>query len=86
MIKDSNKAAKSPKQIISPHKAQPNWRKPFGMMIILLTGLGVAFLIATQADYIGSLHIAVQTIIYIIVGIGWIFPIRPILRWMESGG
>ena len=27
----------------------------------------------------------VQTIAYIVLGIAWIFPIMPLIRWMEGG-
>lgn len=67
-----------------PHY-QPSWRKPFGMGLILAIIIGWAFLIASFNQQIGQLHIALQLILYAIAGIVWILPMKPLLRWMETG-
>ena len=64
---------------------QPSWRKPFGMGLILAI-IGIwAFLIASLNGQIGMLPIWAQIIIYAIAGIVWIMPLKPLLRWMETG-
>lgn len=64
---------------------QPSWRKPAGMIAILAIIAFWAILIASNADLIGQLHWIIQAVFYIIAGIIWIFPVRPLLTWMETG-
>jgi hypothetical protein len=64
---------------------QPTWRKPAGMLAILLIILVWAVLIVSASEFIGQLHILLQSVIYLIAGIIWIAPMRPLLIWMETG-
>ena len=68
----------------SPLK-QPSWRKPAGMLAILLIILIWSVIVVSASEFIGAQHIAVQTIIYLVAGIIWIAPMRPLLIWMETG-
>lgn len=63
----------------------PTWRKPAGMIAILLLILVWIVLVATFSREIGSLHVLVQLVIYLVLGIVWILPLKPLLRWMELG-
>jgi hypothetical protein len=63
----------------------PSWRKPAGMLLILLLIVVWAGLIVSQADHISALPGLVQIPIYVVAGIIWIFPLKPLLRWMELG-
>ena len=63
----------------------PSWRKPVGMLLILLLILVWAMLVASQAGRIALLPRAVQAIVYLVAGIAWIAPLKPLLRWMELG-
>lgn len=71
--------------IPKPTSPQPTWRKPAGMLLILLLILVWAGLIVSQADRIGALPRLIQLPIYLIAGIVWILPLKPLLRWMELG-
>jgi len=64
---------------------QPTWRKPAGMLAILLIILVWAVLIVSASEYIGQLHILLQSIVYLIAGVIWIAPMRPLMIWMETG-
>jgi hypothetical protein len=64
---------------------EPNWRRPAGIAAILLLILVWAVLVATFAGQIGRLPILVQALFYIIVGIAWIAPLKPLLRWSQTG-
>ena len=70
--------------VTSPLK-QPSWRKPAGMLAILLIILIWSVIVVSASEFIGAQHIAVQTIIYLVAGIIWIAPMRPLLIWMETG-
>jgi hypothetical protein len=64
---------------------QPTWRKPAGMLAILLIILVWAVLIVSASEFIGQLHILLQSVIYLIAGVIWIAPMRPLMIWMETG-
>lgn len=64
---------------------RPTWRKPAGIFAILALIAVWAFLVGSASDYIGRMHIVFQTIVYLIAGIIWILPLRPLLIWMETG-
>jgi Protein of unknown function (DUF2842) len=63
----------------------PSWRKPAGMLAILAIILIWAILVVSASDYIGQLHILAQALIYLVAGIVWIAPLRPLLIWIETG-
>jgi Protein of unknown function (DUF2842) len=52
--------------------------------MLLLIGLWAAIIVG-QAPRIGQLPILAQAVIYLIAGVVWIFPMRPIVVWMETG-
>lgn len=64
---------------------EPSWRKPAGMGLILLFIALWAAVIVAASPTIGGWPIAVQSAIYLVAGIVWIFPLRPLLLWMETG-
>ena len=64
---------------------QPTWRKPAGMLAILLIILVWSVLIVSASEYIGQLHMLLQSVIYLIAGVIWIAPMRPLMIWMETG-
>jgi predicted membrane channel-forming protein YqfA (hemolysin III family) len=63
----------------------PSWRKPAGMFAILMLIALVAVVLATFSAEIGRLPMLVQAVIYLIAGVIWIAPLRPLLIWMETG-
>ena len=65
--------------------ANPSWRKPFGMFVILALIVVWCGLIVSQSARIGALPGIVQLVIYLVAGIVWIAPLKPLLRWMELG-
>jgi hypothetical protein len=71
--------------IVSSQRPLPSWRKPAGMLAILAIIAIWTFLVVSMSGYIGRLHILVQAVIYLIAGIIWIAPLRPLMIWMETG-
>lgn len=64
---------------------RPSWRKPAGMFLILaVIGLW-AVLVASFSHVIGTWPQIIQATVYIVAGIIWIAPMKPLLRWMETG-
>lgn len=64
---------------------EPSWRKPTGIFLILLLILVWAVIVATASSWIGDQHMLVQLLIYVVAGIVWIVPLKPLLAWMETG-
>jgi hypothetical protein len=64
---------------------EPSWRKPAGIAAILLLIVLWAALVASFAGTIGAWPILVQALFYLIMGIAWIIPLRPLLRWSQTG-
>ena len=64
---------------------EPSWRKPAGIFaILLLIGLW-AIMVSSLAGTVGNWSILAQSLFYLVAGIAWVFPLRPLLRWMETG-
>lgn len=66
-------------------EVKASWRKPAGTLAILLLILVWVVLVASFSAQIGALPILVQLMIYVVLGIVWITPLKPLLRWMETG-
>jgi hypothetical protein len=64
---------------------KPTWRKPAGILAILLLILFWAALVATFAERIGHWPVLVQALFYLATGLVWIAPLKPLLRWAETG-
>lgn len=68
---------------MTPH--QPSWRKPAGIFAILALIAAWAVLIVSLSDEVSRWPVLVQAIFYLVAGIAWILPLKPLLRWMETG-
>lgn len=63
----------------------PSWRKPVGAFAIIALILVWCVGIASLSGVVGQWHGAVQMLFYIVAGIVWIAPLKPLLLWMETG-
>lgn len=68
-----------------PAPIAPTWRKPFGMLLILLLIAVWCVIVASLSRPLGRLPGLAQAPIYCVLGIVWIAPLKPLLRWMELG-
>ena len=66
---------------------EPSWRKPAGILLILLLIAIWCVAIASASPWIGQLHGLLQLVIYVTAGIIWIWilPLKRLLTWMETG-
>ena len=64
---------------------EPSWRKPAGIFLVLLLIAVWAVLMVTLADFISGWPALAQAPFYLVAGIVWILPLKPLLRWMETG-
>ena len=64
---------------------QPSWRKPAGIFAILGLIAIWAVLVVSFSAQIGDWPVLAQGLFYLVAGIAWILPLKPLLRWMETG-
>ena len=64
---------------------EPSSRKLVGIgLILLLIALWATF-VASLAQVVGQWPILVQAVFYLVMGIAWIIPLKPLVRWIQTG-
>jgi len=66
-------------------RVEPTWRQPFGIFLILALIAAWAVLVVSAAAWIADAPRWVHIFYYTVAGIVWILPLKPLLRWMETG-
>ena len=64
---------------------RPTWRKPAGIIVLVIALTAYAAAGAAFSGTIGQWHVLVQTVVYIVLGTIWLLPLRRFLIWMETG-
>jgi Protein of unknown function (DUF2842) len=64
---------------------RPSSRKLAGIALILLLIVAWATFVASLARVVGSWPVLVQAPFYLVMGLAWIIPLRPLVRWMQTG-
>lgn len=64
---------------------QPSWRKLAGIALIMLLIVGWAAFVASLARVVGAWPILVQAAFYLVTGIAWVLPLKPLVRWIQTG-
>ena len=65
--------------------AQPSTRTLIGIALILLLICVWAAFVASLAQVVGGWPVIVQAPFYLIMGIAWIIPLKPLVRWIQTG-
>ena len=65
--------------------SEPSWRKPAGIFAILALIAIWAALVVSLSPAVSRWPVLIQAIFYLVAGIVWIAPLKPLLRWMETG-
>ena len=63
----------------------PSARKLAGIGLILLLIVLWAAFVASLAPIVGRWPVLIQAPFYLIMGLAWIAPLKPLVRWIESG-
>mgnify|MGYP002349490805 FL=1 len=63
----------------------PSPRKPFGVLLIIVLLIAYAVLFASLTPWLSRWPALAQAPVYLFLGVIWIAPLRPLLRWMETG-
>ncbi len=64
---------------------EPSGRKLAGIAGILALIVVWALLVVSLSGTVGGWPVLVQAVFYLVAGIVWILPLKPLLRWMETG-
>jgi len=64
---------------------RPTWRKPVGILALLMALALYAGLVVRLAGPIGGLPVLAQALAYVVLGTIWLLPLRRFLIWMETG-
>lgn len=68
-----------------PQPPQPSYRKLAGIALILLLIVLWAAFVASLAHIVGRWPILIQAPFYLFMGIVWIIPLKPLVRWIQTG-
>ena len=67
-------------------RTEPTLRIPLGVLGLFAALMVYGGLVAHYiAPIISGWHALVQTVIYILLGVVWLLPLRRFLIWMETG-
>jgi Protein of unknown function (DUF2842) len=64
---------------------EPSFRKLAGIALILAIIVIWAAFVASTAPFVGKWPVLVQTPYYLFVGVVWAIPLKPLIRWMQTG-
>ena len=65
--------------------AEPSPRKLVGFAAILLLIVLWAAFVAALAPFVGRWPVLAQAPFYLVMGTVWIHPLKPLVRWIETG-
>ena len=63
----------------------PSWRSLAGIALILLLIVGWSVAAVSLFGLIADAAWPLQALFFVAAGIVWILPLKPLLRWMETG-
>jgi hypothetical protein len=63
----------------------PSYRKLAGIGLILLMIVLWAAFVASLARVVGTWPVLAQAPFYLVMGVAWIIPLKPLVRWMQTG-
>jgi hypothetical protein len=64
---------------------KPTLRIPLGVIALIL-GLGLYALgVLLLSPWIERLAVPLQAVVYLVLGVAWLLPLRRFLIWMETG-
>jgi hypothetical protein len=63
----------------------PSLRKFVGIGLILLLIVVWAAFVASLAQIVGKWPILLQAPFYLVMGLAWILPLKPLIRWIQTG-
>jgi len=65
--------------------SEPSWRKPVGVFGIIAWITLWVVLVASLSGHVGGWPVLIQAVFYLVAGLAWILPLKPVLQWIETG-
>jgi hypothetical protein len=65
--------------------AEPSLRKLIGIASILVLIVLWAAFVASLAPFVGKWPALAQAPYYLFVGVVWAIPLKPLIRWIQTG-
>lgn len=66
-------------------QVKPKWRNGVGIAAIILLIVLWSVMVATLAPWVSQLSLLLQVPFYLVAGVAWIIPVRPLFTWMATG-
>ena len=64
---------------------KPTLRIPLGILALLVGLACYVLAVAWASPWIGMLPVLAQALVYLVLGVAWLLPLRRFLIWMETG-
>jgi hypothetical protein len=64
---------------------EPSWRKPAGVIGLLFYLALYAGLVASFGGWLAMLPTILMALAYLVLGVAWVLPLRPLFIWMNTG-
>lgn len=64
---------------------EPSPRKLAGIAIILAIIVIWSTFVASMAPFVGKWPVLAQAPYYLFVGVAWVIPLKPLIRWIQTG-
>lgn len=64
---------------------KPSWRKPFGILALVVALALYAIVAVTLLAPVARWPILAQMVVYLVAGTIWLLPLGRFLQWMETG-
>ena len=64
---------------------EPSWRTPFGVFAIIAWIVLWVVAVASLSGSVGGWPVLAQALFYLVAGLAWILPLKPVLQWIETG-
>jgi hypothetical protein len=65
--------------------SEPSWRKPVGVFALMAWLTIYAVAVASLADRLNALPVWGMVPAYLVLGLAWVAPLRPLFLWMNTG-
>lgn len=67
-------------------RTEPTWRIPIGILGLIIGLIAYGLVIARYApELMSGWPVLVQTLVYLVLGLIWLLPLKRFLIWMETG-
>lgn len=63
----------------------PHIRRPLGILALIVALFAYALFAVWLFEPVSRLHPLLQLPIWAVLGVAWVFPLKPVIVWIETG-